>query len=190
MAVMSILIYARLFKYCAESKSIQHLYTVLYKSLAEIIPFFSKSLKLIFGFFLILPNPPFAHAHILLSRQRTEAATTPHFHLHIPFLLCHEFRFRLFTPVRSQPPSFSPHSRSLSLVLFCIVYIGFSLAFYSCFGLRVYEYRNLEATLRSNLAILAGDATFYPDLLEANRFSFIHFCIFSQERHIFPPLLQ
>ena len=52
------------------------------------------------------------------------------------------------------------------------------MAFYSCFGLRVYEYRNLEATLRSNLAVLAGDATFYPDLLEANRFfSFIFACI-------------
>jgi len=63
MAVMSILIYARLFKYCAESKSIEHLYTVLYKSLAEIIPFFSKTLKYIFGFSLILPDPPTVHAH-------------------------------------------------------------------------------------------------------------------------------
>ena len=93
MAVMSILIYARLFKFGAESKSIAHLYRVIYKSLAEIIPFF---------------------------------------------------------------------------ILFCIVYTGFSLAFYSCFGLRVYEYRNLESTLRSNVAILVGDADFYPDLIVAN----------------------
>jgi len=50
------------------------------------------------------------------------------------------------------------------------VYIGFSLAFYSCFGLRVYEYRNLESTLRSNVKVLAGDADFYPDLVRANRY--------------------
>jgi hypothetical protein len=39
MAVMSLLIYARLFKYGAESKAIKHLYKVIYKSMAEIIPF-------------------------------------------------------------------------------------------------------------------------------------------------------
>ena len=55
-------------------------------------------------------------------------------------------------------------------VLFCIVYIGFALAFYSCFGLRVYEYRNLEATMKSNVAILAGEGgSFYRDLVIANK---------------------
>ena len=67
-------------------------------------------------------------------------------------------------PHKKCPRSFPP------TVLFIIIYIGFSLAFYSCFGLRVYQYRNLESTLRSNVAILAGDATFYPDLIVANKF--------------------
>ena len=93
LAVMSILIYARLFKLLAESKSIAHLYKVIYKAMAEMIPFF---------------------------------------------------------------------------ILFVIVYIGFSLAFYSCFGLRVYEYRNLENTFRSNVALLAGDADWYSQLATAN----------------------
>jgi hypothetical protein len=39
LAVMSLLIYARLFKYGAETKGIAHLYKVIYKSMAEIIPF-------------------------------------------------------------------------------------------------------------------------------------------------------
>ena len=43
MAVMSILIYARLFKYGGETKSIKHLYHVIYKSMAEIIPFLGKT---------------------------------------------------------------------------------------------------------------------------------------------------
>jgi hypothetical protein len=93
LAVMSILIYARLFKLLAETKSIAHLYRVIFKSLAEMVPFF---------------------------------------------------------------------------ILFVIVYIGFSLAFYSCFGLRVYQYRNLENTFRSNVALLAGDADWYHDLQIAN----------------------
>ena len=95
MAIMSLLIYLRLFKFAADTKKIEHLYTVIFKSMAEILPF---------------------------------------------------------------------------LVLFLIIYIGFTLAFYSCFGLRVYEYRNLEQSLRSNIAILAGDAAFYPDLLVANKY--------------------
>ena len=55
-------------------------------------------------------------------------------------------------------------------MLFCIVYIGFSLAFYSSFGHRVYEYRNLETTFKSNVAVLAGEADFYPELVLANRY--------------------
>jgi len=52
------------------------------------------------------------------------------------------------------------------LVLFILVFLGFSFAFYFVYGTRVYEYRSLSSTMNTNVKLIFGAQGLYERLAQ------------------------